>query len=275
MRHEQHLSDEELVRAADGERGRRTNKARVHLAGCAECRARATRLEATIAELTRAQRNNLDSELPSIMGPRALLRTRLAEVCARESDFTSHLRLATRFLAGAMGVAALVAVVGVACDLALRHSGPISEATPQLSSDQGVLPNRDFTPGVARPVSLHEICALAHEEVVREVSPSQRQKVFEEYGIPSAQSGEYEVDFLITPGLGGDDDIRNLWPEPYYSATWNARLKDALEERLHEMVCSGQLDLSVAQQAIATNWISAYQKYVAAAAPKVDGVKEL
>ena len=43
---------------------------------------------------------------------------------------------------------------------------------------------------------------------------------------------------------------------------WNARKKDVLEERLHEMVCSHRLDLSVAQEAIASNWIAAYERYV-------------
>jgi hypothetical protein len=41
-----------------------------------------------------------------------------------------------------------------------------------------------------------------------------------------------------------------------------------LEERLHEMVCSHQLDLAAAQKAIATDWIVAYQKYVRAVPAK-------
>ncbi len=274
MRDEQHLSDEELVRAADDELGRRADKARAHLEACAECRTRAVKFE-VIAELTRALRNGLDSELPPIAGPRALLRARLAEMSSRESSFTSRLRFSTGPLSRAFGIAALAVLAVVACVLTFRHSGATSKYTPFVSSDQGVLPNRDYTPGTARQASLQKICALAHEQVVKEVSPSQRQKVFEEYGIPSARSGEYEVDYLITPGLGGDDDIRNLWPEPYHSAAWNAHLKDALEERLHQMVCSDQLDLSVAQQAIASNWIAAYQKYVATAQSKVYGLKEL
>ena len=38
-------------------------------------------------------------------------------------------------------------------------------------------------------------------------------------------------------------------------------MKDDLEERLHEMVCTGQLDLTTAQRDIATDWIAAYKKY--------------
>jgi hypothetical protein len=43
---------------------------------------------------------------------------------------------------------------------------------------------------------------------------------------------------------------------------WNAHVKDALEERLHQLVCAGSIDLPTAQQAIATDWISAYKKYL-------------
>jgi hypothetical protein len=37
--------------------------------------------------------------------------------------------------------------------------------------------------------------------------------------------------------------------------------KDRLEDKLHELVCSGTLDLQTAQRAIASNWIAAYKKY--------------
>ena len=72
---------------------------------------------------------------------------------------------------------------------------------------------------------------------------------------------DYEVDYLITPALGGADDIRNLWPESYGAVVWNARVKDALEDRMRELVCSGQLDLATAQREIASDWIGSYKKY--------------
>jgi hypothetical protein len=85
--------------------------------------------------------------------------------------------------------------------------------------------------------------------------------VFEEYGISGAPPRAYEVDYLITPALGGADDIRNLWPQSYSPAVWNARVKDALEDRLHDLVCDGRLDLATAQRDIASDWIAAYKKY--------------
>jgi hypothetical protein len=46
------------------------------------------------------------------------------------------------------------------------------------------------------------------------------------------------------------------------SATiWNARVKDALEDRLHQLVCRGDIDLPTAQREISSDWIGAYKKY--------------
>jgi hypothetical protein len=275
--HERHLSDEELVLAADDHPGRRADSARAHLEDCGRCRSRAAEFENTIARLAQARRRILDPKLPSIAIPRATLRARMSEIAAREAKVPSRFPIPSRLFAGAFGVASLVIAIAAAGILTFRHSDPQDQYWPPMSSDLGVLPNHDFTPGVVRPASFQEICALPHEEVVKEVSPAQRETVLEEYGIPNAQSNEFEVDYLITPGLGGKDDIRNLWPEPYHTATWNAYVKDALEERLHEMVCSHQLDLAVAQRAIATNWIAAYRKYVqpSTAKTRMDGAFSL
>jgi hypothetical protein len=78
---------------------------------------------------------------------------------------------------------------------------------------------------------------------------------------------EYELDYLITPELGGATDRRNLWPEPYGLRSWNAHAKDALENVLPRLVCSGRLDLATAQHEIAGNWIDAYKKYLASERP--------
>ncbi|HVU45137.1 MAG TPA: hypothetical protein VHD85_03360 [Terracidiphilus sp.] len=131
-----------------------------------------------------------------------------------------------------------------------------------------MIPNRYLAPGAARTVTLSEVCSMPHEEVAVEVTPSLRQKVFAEYGISSARPDDYEIDYMIAPGLGGTDDIRNLWPEPYKAAVWNAHVKDALEERLHKMVCAHQIDLQTAQHAIAGNWIMAYKRYFHTDSPR-------
>ena len=70
----------------------------------------------------------------------------------------------------------------------------------------------------------------------------------------------YEVDHLISLELGGSNSVRNLWPEPY-DIHWNAHVKDALENRLHSLVCDGTVSMETAQKAISTNWINAYKTY--------------
>jgi hypothetical protein len=62
--------------------------------------------------------------------------------------------------------------------------------------------------------------------------------------------------------LGGSNSIRNLWPESYKTQSWNAYAKDALEDRLHKLVITGQLTLPTAQSEIASDWIAAYKKYL-------------
>jgi hypothetical protein len=88
-----------------------------------------------------------------------------------------------------------------------------------------------------------------------------RQHVLRQYRMEHVPASEYELDYLITPELGGVGDARNLWPERYDSGPWNAHVKDDLEQLLSRRVCDGAMDLAVAQREIATNWIAAYQKH--------------
>jgi len=76
------------------------------------------------------------------------------------------------------------------------------------------------------------------------------------------KTGDFEEDHLISLEIGGNPTSSlNLWPEAY-AGVYGARLKDQLENKLHELVCSGQIALKVAQEAIALNWITAYGQYV-------------
>jgi hypothetical protein len=250
-----HLSDEDILLVLDGESSRRLARtAQAHLAACWECRSRMGELEGTIEAFVSLHRRALDPELPEPKGPTALLRARLAEAAAEKSSFTPLPFLRLPIFARAFAyLFAAVFVAGAGGLLFLKHH-PITSANRTT-------PDPRLTPGATRPVSLGDVCSMRHEEVVRDVSGSLRQQVFREYGIVNPRPEDYEVDYLIAPGLGGTEDIRNLWPEPSTSSTWNARRKDALEERLHQLVCDGELDLQTAQKAIATDWITAYEKY--------------
>jgi hypothetical protein len=257
-----HLSDQEMLLAADRELStRRAAQVHVHLAECWACRARMAEIEATIVDFARAHRQTLDPQLPPIAGPRALLRAQLAELSSnQESNSWWLLRFtpATR-VAAFLGAAVLIAAV--LGGILVGHSTPRGESSIVASFERGALPDRSLTPGATRKVTISDVCSMAHEEVVREVPASLRREVFQEYGIVNTHADDYEIDYLIAPGLGGAEDIHNLWPQPSTSHTWNSHVKDSLEERLHEMVCAGKVDVSTAQRDIATDWIAAYKKY--------------
>jgi len=196
------------------------------------------------------------SQLPLIAGPRALLRTRTANL-ASASLTGPWLRVFSAARPRALLSLALCSVAVISVSFSrLDAKREVASAFSRSS-----LPDGPLTPGAARTIAIGEICSMAPEDVEQNVSPLVRQKVFREYGIPDHNPDDYEVDCLIAGELGGADDIRNLWPEPK-RAIWNERVKDALEEeRLHQLVCTGKLDLTTAQHDIATDWAAAYEKY--------------
>ena len=122
-------------------------------------------------------------------------------------------------------------------------------------------PNRTLTPGEAFPAATAaQVCVSGYSASVRNVSESLRLQVFAAYGIDYATHGNYELDHLISLELGGDNSAANLWPEPL-NGSGGAKVKDTLENKLHSLVCSGQITLAAAQQAISGDWGTAYAKY--------------
>ncbi len=142
-------------------------------------------------------------------------------------------------------------------------SQPFASAptTPTNSGGPPILPDPNLTPGATFDVTKDDVCTPGYSKKVRNVPEEVKREAYREYGILSHQPGEYEVDHLISLELGGSNDLKNLWPESYKTQPWNAHVKDALENELHRLVCSGQLDMRTAQQEIATDWIAAYKKY--------------
>jgi hypothetical protein len=248
-----HLSDQDLIRAADGELpARRKPEVSAHLDACWSCRERMRSMESTIAEFMRARNYELNHQLPSAPGPRALLRARLAAA--------SRTRVPGPFMPRALWQIAPAAAVFFVVLVAVVI---IFEARVNA---EGPKPLAALTPGETLPITIAEICRNPQAEVVTvNVPEATRRKVFSEYGI-KGRSDSFEVDYLITPDLGGAPSIRNLWPQPY-SARWNAHVKDKLEQRLHQLVCDGKIDLPTAQHAIAADWIEAYKKYVGSGKP--------
>jgi hypothetical protein len=121
-------------------------------------------------------------------------------------------------------------------------------------------PRHALTPGVALAVTRAQICISGYASGARDVSDAEKADVYARYGVAWVAYG-HEVDHLISLELGGSNVIRNLWPEPY-AGQWGARTKDVLENRLHDLVCEGQLALASAQSQEASDWVAAYRRYV-------------
>jgi hypothetical protein len=131
----------------------------------------------------------------------------------------------------------------------------------------GPLPDPKLTPGVTRNLTLDQICNTRWGRDSRAVTESMKAQVYARYHMTPYQ-GECalsprgcEIDHLISRELGGADDVRNLWPQPY-GGPRNAVDKDRLENQLHKMVCAGDMSLNDAQHAIATDWVAAYRTYI-------------
>jgi hypothetical protein len=123
-------------------------------------------------------------------------------------------------------------------------------------------PNHHLTPGAHFTVGKATICKTGYSASVRNVPASEKNAVYAAYGETRVPGG-YEVDHLVSLELGGSNVIANLWPEHYYDP-WGARTKDRLENKLHQLVCSGAISLVTAQRKEAANWIAAYKLYIGA-----------
>ena len=133
------------------------------------------------------------------------------------------------------------------------------------------LPDPHCTPGATNPQVTQAdigstICASGYTSTIRppeSITGAEKEGSAAAYGYTgSFSTGEY--DHLIPLEVGGDpNDPANLWIQPNNNsnATSTYNTKDTLENKLKDLVCSGQLTLVAAQQAIATSWVVAYRKY--------------
>jgi hypothetical protein len=260
-----HISDQDLLLFVDGEIQPKGKAAvETHLEACWECRTRLLELQKTIADFVHAHHAQFDSSLPPIDGPLAILRAQIQQINARPKKSLFHAwrdaSMVARTWSAATVICTLVATMALLVVVQRNWqagTGPTDARIPEISR-----PRRNLTPGETVSATKEDVCA-ADFPTENTIAPprSMKRRVFERYGMPNARSEDFEVDYLITPDLGGAMTIRNLWPQPYHNTDWNARIKDQLEKRLRSLVCSGQINLATAQQEMASDWITAYKRY--------------
>jgi hypothetical protein len=257
-----HITDDDLLRAIDGEIERaRLQTVEAHLSACAECRSRRATLCAVGSRFSEAHHRVLDARIPPDDGPRAVLKARLQTLANDDrSPARAGLHRAWSVAAASLRPRRAVSAAAALLVLSLLGASWLPWTGPTGELEAFVMPDARLTPGAAAAGSAEFVCAERREADASLVSRGVALTIFRSYGIAEPRAGAYELDFLIAPELGGATDASNLWPQPY-AGVWNARLKDALEDHLYELVCSRRIDLRTAQHAIAADWVAAYRKY--------------
>ncbi len=254
-----HLSDADLLLLLDGGlQAEAERQARAHLPACAPCLERWQALSAIDSQV-----RDMDLEgawVASVRheGERTRLEGQLVDAAPRVRRWAGLPAQAVRPLA----VAAALLLLAVASLTLLTAPGPSTSVVDHVSVDvePGALPLRHLTPGATMTVPAAELCRVIPLEPAP-IPAAMRTAVLRAYGMEHLSDREYELDYLVTPDLGGSPEPRNLWPEPYGARVWNARVKDELESLLPQLVCEGKVDLATAQRDIASDWIAAYKKY--------------
>lgn len=151
------------------------------------------------------------------------------------------------------GVVAGIVVLAAAGAVAAGYAvGTQQGASAAPCAARGVLPSRRCTPGATADRKRAVVCApgyaTAHRPLFNDPAFLKlKAEARAEYG----RSGRaFVVDHLVPLELGGASVLANLWPEPVAEA----RRKDAVENRLHDLVCSGQMRLAHAVHIFRVDW---------------------
>jgi hypothetical protein len=126
----------------------------------------------------------------------------------------------------------------------------------------GANPDRRCSPGAYYSrLTKAVICSPSFRTTaIRNVPQSEKYDVEREYGMAARHYGSaLEIDHIVSLELGGSNDIANLFPEKLYAHP-GYRVKDRLENKLHDLVCAGTMTLRAAQRGIASNWQALYEK---------------
>jgi hypothetical protein len=173
---------------------------------------------------------------------------------------TSIKRRTSKLIASLAGGVLIVATIG----LAACSAGPYTEANG--------LPNTLLTPGATNPqvtqANIHSnVCVSGWTKTVRPpvtyTNPLKYSQLHSGYNLDGDFSlKDYEEDHQVPLEVGGSpSSVQNLWPEPR-NIRLGATVKDQLENRMHDLLCAGQVTLKTAQTVFMTNWQSGYKKYI-------------
>ena len=139
-------------------------------------------------------------------------------------------------------------------------------------SEGSGLPNTKLTPGLINPLVTQSnirstICVSGWTATVRPPATYTNQLKFSQLQSGYNLAGDlnmkhYEEDHIVPLEVGGNPSSPlNLFPQPR-NIRLGAYLKDQLENRMHQLVCSGRVTLKIAQSVFLTDWEKGYSKYL-------------
>jgi len=154
----------------------------------------------------------------------------------------------------------------------LAASVGLSACGAAVYTAESGLPNVKLTPGAVNPSVTQAnirttICVSGWTATVRPPVSYTNKLKFNQLNSGYNLNGDlnmkdYEEDHIVPLEVGGNPSSPlNLFPEPRHIKL-SAFLKDQLENRIHRLVCSGQLSLKSGQAIFLTNWEKGYAKYV-------------
>lgn len=256
-----HPSDEEILSVVDRELSVEVAAGvEEHLRECRACAVRADAFRDVLANFIAVQDASPFHTTADLAGARRRLMTGVSREAGHAVSASPVVRRRASALLWPLAGAALVVVSVAAAVLFVTGHNRRDPRLHSFAQAGGTLPIASLTPGATRDIPVPLLCAgeIGEEHVI---PPNMRAQVLRAYRMEHVPADEFELDYLITPELGGATAAANLWPERYGAHAWNARVKDQLETLLPSLVCRGEVDLKAAQREIAANWITAYKKY--------------
>ena len=139
--------------------------------------------------------------------------------------------------------------------LALCLAAACAQAVP------GAVLNPDVTPATLGQT----ICRAGYTKTVRPstgFTNGVKKRLFREQAMDfEAEKANYELDHIVPLALGGHPrNLHNLTLQSWEGPS-SAKRKDRLEVKLQCLVCSGDVALHEAQEAIWSDWKAAYAVY--------------
>lgn len=129
-----------------------------------------------------------------------------------------------------------------------------NKTTSNVKITSRTYPNGNLTPGDILTTDMNFVCVEGYSTRMRNVPESLKKEVYKKYKLTyPPKKNTYITDHYIPLELGGSNDIKNLWPQPYADSL----KKDKVENYLATIVCNRTINMTYAQEQI-KNWTAVY-----------------